>query len=145
MEKFSLAVFLKKYSIDDKCLEAIKKLRYPNGITCPDCQKITNFYKVTGRTAYACEFGGYQVFPLAGTIFEKTTTPLQYWFYAIYLMIQTRAGISAKQLQRELGVTYKTAHRMFKLIRTLMTNTDDNILTGTVKVTKASQLSLPQH
>src|SRR3990167_3650579 len=133
-KKFSLGDFIKKYSTDEKCLEKIKQLRWPNGITCPDCGKITNFYKVTRRTAYACEFGGYQIYPLAGTIFEKTTTPLQYWFYAIYLMTQTRSGISAKQLQRELGVTYKTAHRMFKLIRTLMANVGGNLLTGVVEV-----------
>jgi transposase-like protein len=57
---------------------------------------------------------------MAGSIFEKTTTPLRLWFYAIYLMGSTRCGISAKQLQRETGVTYKTAWRMFKQIRTLM-------------------------
>jgi hypothetical protein len=58
--------------------------------------------------------------PMAGTIFEKTTTPLRLWFYAMYLMSATRCGISAKQIQRETGVTYKTAWRMFKQIRTLM-------------------------
>jgi transposase-like protein len=57
---------------------------------------------------------------MAGTIFEKTTTPLSLWFYAMYLMSATRCGISAKQIQRETGVTYKTAWRMFKQIRTLM-------------------------
>src|SRR5437016_6182452 len=58
--------------------------------------------------------------PLAGTIFEKSPTPLRLWFYAMYLMGSTRCGISAKQIQRETGVTYKTAWRMFKQIRTLV-------------------------
>ena len=132
--KFSLGEFLKLYSGNEKCLEKIRQLRWPDGITCPDCGKVTKFYPIKGRTTYACEFGGYQLSPLKGTIFEKTTTPLQYWFYAIYLMTQTRSGISAKQLQRELGVTYKTAHRMFKLIRTLMVNTDNSFLTGVVEM-----------
>jgi len=144
--KFSPGEFLKLYSSNEKCLEKIKQLRWPNGIICPDCQKITKFYPVKGRTTYACEFGGYQLSPLTGTIFEKTTTPLQYWFYAIYLMTQTRSRVSAKQLQRELDVTYKTAHRMFKLIRTLMANTNTNLLKQVteVKVLKASQIALAQ-
>jgi transposase-like protein len=58
--------------------------------------------------------------PMAGTIFEKSSTALGTWFYAMYLMSATRCGISAKQIQRETGVTYKTAWRMFKQIRTLM-------------------------
>src|ERR1700744_127809 len=62
------------------------------------------------------------VSPMAGTIFEKTTTPLSLWFYAMYLMSATRCGISAKQIQRETGVTYKTAWRMFKQIRSLMSD-----------------------
>ena len=57
---------------------------------------------------------------MAGTIFEKSSTALRTWFYAMYLMSATRCGISAKQIQRETGVTYKTAWRMFKQIRTLM-------------------------
>lgn len=133
MNKFSLREFFEKYPDDDTCLEEVKNIRWPDGITCPDCGKITKFYKVTGRTAYACEFGGYQMFPLAGTILEKTTTPLQYWFYAMYLITKTRSGISAKQLQRELGVTYKTAWRMFKQIRMLMADSSGGSLGGIVE------------
>ncbi len=59
------------------------------------------------------------IYPTAGTIFHKSTTSLKMWFYAIYLMASTRCGISAKQIQRETGVTYKTAWRMFHQIRTL--------------------------
>lgn len=84
---------------------------------------------------YQCSCG-YQISPLAGTVFEKTTTPLQYWFYAIFLMTNTRSGVSAKQLQRELGVTYKTAWRIFKQIRILMANANNSggLLDGTVEV-----------
>jgi transposase-like protein len=66
--------------------------------------------------------------PMAGSIFEKSSTSLRTWFYAMYLMSATRCGISAKQIQRETGVTYKTAWRMFKQIRTLMS--DDVSLEG---------------
>lgn len=133
-KQFSLKQFLRKYPNDEACLEAIKNLRYPAGVTCPKCQKITTFYKITGRTAYSCGECRTQIFPLAGTIFEKTTVSLRLWFYAMFLMTKTRSGISAKQLERELGVCYKTAHRMFKLIRKLMDETDGNPLSGDVEV-----------
>src|SRR3989344_2619985 len=72
IEKFSLGVFLKKYSDNDKCLEKIKDLRWSNGIFCKQCEKITKFYKIKGRPVFECEFGGsHQVSPLAGTIFKK--------------------------------------------------------------------------
>ncbi len=133
--KFSLKEFFSRFPNDDACLEEIKKLRFPNGITCPKCQKVTKFYKITKRPGYACEFGGHVVYPLSGTILEKTTTPLQYWLYAMYLMTKTRSGISAKQLQRELGVTYKTAWRMFKQIRMLMSSdSSSDLLDGIVEV-----------
>jgi transposase-like protein len=75
---------------------------------------------VTGRTAYACDRCGHHIYPLVETIFQKSTTPLRIWFQAMYLMGSTRCGISAKQIQRETGVTYKTAWRMFKQIRMLL-------------------------
>ena len=87
---------------------------------CHKCEKPRKHYRVRGRTAYACETCGNHIFPLAGTIFEKTSTSLRLWFYAMYLMGSTRCGISAKQIQRETGVTYKCAWRMFHQIRKLM-------------------------
>lgn len=134
-DKFTISQFLKRFPNNEACLEEIKSLRWPGGlIPCTKCNKDTKHYKVTGRTAYACEFCGNHVYPLAGTIFDKTTTSLKLWFYAAYLMAQTRAGISAKQLQRELGVTYKTAWRIFKQIRTLMADNNGIPLDGIVEV-----------
>src|SRR5207302_5446737 len=99
----------------------IKNERWPGGVTeCAKCGIERKHYRVKGRTAYACETCGNHIFPLAGTIFEKTSTSLRLWFYAMYLMGSTRCGISAKQIQRETGVTYKCAWRMFHQIRKLM-------------------------
>ncbi len=123
-----LPEFLRLFPDDTACLEAIKMLRFPNSIRCSICNKITKHYKIKSRTAYACKLCRNHVFPLADTIFEKTTTSLQLWFYAMLLMTYTRAEISAKQLQRELGVTYKTAWRMHKTIRTLMEQNDGDLL-----------------
>jgi transposase len=121
---FSLKNFNNRFPDDDSCLEEIKRLKHPKGIHCVTCNKITKHYKVRKRTAYACKFCRNQIYPLAGTIFEKTATPLRVWFYALLLMTQSEAGISSKQLERELGVTYKTAWRISKRIRMLMKQGD---------------------
>ena len=94
---------------------------------------MTRHHRLTGRKAYSCQECRTQVYPLAGTIFAKSSTPLKSWFYAMYLMASTRTGISAKQLDRELGVTYKTALRMFRQIRDLM-NEGNSPLFGEVEV-----------
>jgi hypothetical protein len=68
---------------------------------------------------------------MKGTIFEKSTTSLELWFYAIYLLTSTRGGISAKQLERELGVGYKTAHRMIRQLRPkLVGDRDERLFPG---------------
>src|SRR6266478_8503353 len=119
--RYTVAQFNQEFPNDDACLEYIKEQRWPDGITeCEKCGKEQKHHRVTGRTAYACQACGNHIYPLAGTIFEKSTTSLKTWFYAMYLMGSTRCGISAKQIQRETGVTYKTAWRMFKQIRSLM-------------------------
>jgi transposase len=119
--RYTVNQFNADFPNDDACLEHIKNQRWPDGITyCAKCEQERKHYRVSGRTAYACDHCGHHIYPLAGTIFQKTTTSLRLWFYAMYLMGSTRCGISAKQIQRELGVTYKTAWRMFRQIRTLL-------------------------
>ena len=119
--RYSFEDFNRQFPNDDACLEYIKEQRWPNGVThCAKCNDDRKHYRVTDRTAYACEWCGNHIYPLAGTILEKTTTSLRTWFYAMYLMGSTRCGISAKQIQRETSVTYKTAWRMFKQIRSLL-------------------------
>jgi transposase len=110
---------------DEVCFQTIQARRFPNGVAyCENCKEERKHYRVTGRTALACDHCGNHIYPLAGTIFEKSTTPLRIWFQAMYLMGSTRCGISAKQIQRETGVTYKTAWRMFKQIRSLLSEPD---------------------
>jgi transposase len=119
--RYTFQQFDRDFPTDDACLENIKEQRYPGGIAdCHKCEKPRKHYRVRGRTAYACETCGNHIYPLAGTIFEKSSTALRIWFHAMYLMGSTRCGISAKQIQRETGVTYKTAWRMFHQIRKLM-------------------------
>jgi transposase len=119
--RYTMRDFHNEFPNDAACLEYIKEQRYPGGMAkCQKCGKETKHHRVGNRTAYACQSCGNHIYPLAGTVFEKSTTSLKTWFYAMYLMGSTRCGISAKQIQRETGVTYKTAWRMFKQIRLLL-------------------------
>ncbi|MGI8988085.1 MAG: IS1595 family transposase [Bryobacteraceae bacterium] len=120
-QKYTRDDFNAEFPNDDACLESVKEQRFPGGFTlCEKCKVERKHYRVTGRTAYACDRCGNHIYPLAGTIFEKSTTSLKKWFEAMYQMGSTKCGISAKQIQRETGVTYKTAWRIFRQIRTLM-------------------------
>lgn len=75
--------------------------------------------------SYSCGVCRTQVYPLAGTIFHKTTTPLRLWFYVMFVMIKTRSGVSARTIMRETGVTYKCAFRMCHQLRKLMADDGD--------------------
>jgi hypothetical protein len=126
--------FLELFPDNDACLDYLKGKFYADGSQCPKCEKTSKFHRIKGRSAYSCQYCGHHVYPTAGTIFHKSTVSLQLWFFAIYLMSSTRCGISAKQLEREIGVTYKTAHRMFKQIRTLLSDEGEDALSGNVEV-----------
>lgn len=120
-QKYTATQFKTEFPDESACLEYMMQKRWPGGIAlCAECGVERKHYRVTGRTCYACPVCGSHIFPLAGTIFHKSTTPLTTWFYVIRLMSTTRVGVSAKQIQRETGVTYKTAWRMMKQIRILM-------------------------
>jgi transposase len=126
--------FLELFPDNDACLEYLKRKFFADGTECPKCGKSSKFHRITGRSAYSCQYCRHHVYPTAGTIFHKSSVSLQLWFFAIYLMSSTRCGISAKQLEREIGVTYKTAHRMFKQIRTLLSDDDGTTLEGDVEI-----------
>jgi transposase len=122
MLPYTLKDFQRQYPDDATCLEWLRNYLYPDGIYCTKCEATTKHHRVKSRPSYSCDHCGHHVHPTADTIFHKSPTPLTTWFYAIYLMAQTRCGISAKQIQRETGVTYKTAWRMFKQIRSMLTD-----------------------
>ena len=134
MEKYTIKHFERQFPDEDSCLEFIKQARWPDGVHCTKCDKVTGHYRIKGRKVYSCEFCGFHVSPTANTIFHKSSTSLKTWFHAMFLMASTRTGISAKQLERETGVTYKTAWRMFTQIRKLMAQEDGISLFGEVEV-----------
>ncbi len=146
---YSLVEFMREYPDDAACLDRLWRDRFaPDGhhARCPRCERERKFHRTKTRASYTCDTCGLHVHPMKGTIFEKSTTSLQLWFYAMYLIASTRCGISAKQLERELGVGYKTAHRMMKKIRTeLMADDDPEMLSGDVEVDETSWGGKPRY
>jgi transposase len=120
--KYTINHFRQEFPTDDVCLDYLLKVRFggKEGI-CPHCHRKANWSRVTGRKCYACSWCAHQIFPTAGTVFHKSPTPLTHWFYAIFLMSQSKNGVAAAEIMRIVGVTYKCAHRMMHKIRELMT------------------------
>lgn len=139
VQTFSVREFFKRFPDDDACLEHVMKVRYGLRHTCEACGVVdATFHKLSNRRAYSCAHCGHHVYPCAGTIFQDSRTPMQTWFYAIYLFVTTRHGVSGKELQRTLGVTYKTAWRMGQQIRDLMSKADGfEMLQGHVELDEA--------
>jgi transposase-like protein len=120
--KYTIKDFNKDFSTDRACIEYIVRARYGND----------KLYPIEGRMSVYATADGKQVSPLKGTIFEKSATPLRLWFYAIFLFTTSKNGVSAKELERHLGVTYKCAWRIAHQIRKGLT--DKNLsLFGTVE------------
>lgn len=132
--KYTIKDLRSDFPDDAACLRWLVEFLYPDGIFCKKCGKVTPHHPMRTRKSYSCETCGHHVHPTAGTIFHKSSTPLTLWFEAIFLMTATRAGISAKQLERTLGVTYKTAWHMFHQIRSMMGDDPDSNLFGEVEV-----------
>jgi transposase len=138
VQPFSVREFFERFRTDDACLEHLMELRYGLRHPCDKCLNLATFHRLAERPAYSCSHCGAHVYPCAGTIFQDTRTPLQMWFYAIYLFVTTRHGVSGKELQRELGVTYKTAYRIGMQIRKLMEQADiQGLLVGHVELDEA--------
>jgi transposase len=138
VEPFSVREFFERFPTEDVCLEHLMELRYGLRHPCDKCLHLSTFHRLADRPAYTCAHCGANVHPCAGTIFQDTRTPLRMWFYAIYLFVTTRHGVSGKELQRQLGVTYKTAYRIGIQIRKLMEQADiGGLLTGHVELDEA--------
>jgi transposase-like protein/predicted RNA-binding Zn-ribbon protein involved in translation (DUF1610 family) len=125
--KYTLKDFQAEFPTDESCLDRIMLEQHGGTeITCPACGADTKFHRITKRRAYACQDCGHHIYPCAGTIFEKSRTPLTSWFFVMYLMTSTRHGVAAKEVERQLGCTYKTAWRMCHELRKLMAQADDH-------------------
>jgi transposase len=122
----TLRQFQDRFPTEAACLDHLFQVRYGTDFTCPKCERPARFHRVKARRSYECQWCAHQVYPTAGTPFDRTRTSLRDWFYVMFLFTTTRNGVAAKRVERELGVTYKTAWRMCHQIRIYMTDLDSD-------------------
>jgi transposase len=133
LPRYTIDNLHERFPDDDACLDFMFQQQYANIAVCSKCGVVNpRYYRVRNRKCYECNDCGYQLSPLANTIFHKSDTPLKKWFFAMFMFSVSRNGVSAKELDRTLGVTYKTAWWIAKQIR-LMMQQDDIKLSGTVE------------
>ena len=117
--------FQKRFPDDEECLHHMMVTRHGGTeIDCPTCGVHSKFYRLTRDRAYLCQHCKHEIYPTAGTFMHRTHLPLHKWFFAMFLFSTSRHGVAAKELQRQLGISYKTAWRMARLIREHMAHID---------------------
>jgi transposase-like protein len=122
----TLRQFMDQFPTEEICLDHLMRTRYGIEHECASCGREAKFHLVAKRRSYACHWCGAQVYPCAGTPFDRTRTPLRDWFFVMFLFCTTRNGVAAKEVERQLGVTYKTAWRMCHQIREYMSSLDSD-------------------
>ena len=133
----SLLAFLERYGTEEQCREALFALRWPNGFVCPKCANTIGCQLKT-RPLTQCHRCHHQVSLTAGTLFEHTKLPLTTWFLAIFLLTQSKTGLSAMALRRHLGVAYNTAWLIkHKIMQAMRERDDAQPLSGLIQVDDA--------
>ncbi len=121
----TLYEFQEQFPDDDACLHWIMVSRYGGTrLDCPKCERASKFHRVKQQRNYVCQWCGHHIYPCVGTPMERSHLPLHKWFYTMFLFASSRHGVAAKELERQLGVSYKTAWRMAHKIREHMADTD---------------------
>lgn len=148
---YSITEFERDFPNDAACLDHLWRSRYsPDGehAECPKCERERLFKRYAtkqGRQSWTCTGCGHHVHPTAGTIFAGSSTSLHLWYRCIFIMASTRCGVSAKQMERELGVSYRTAWRMMNLVRNKLMADEGKPLSGDVEVDETSWGGRPRH
>lgn len=120
----NLAKLVQHYSEDADCRELLETLRWPEGVRCPRCDH-DEVYEIASRNQYQCKDCDYRFSVTAGTIFDNTNLPLWKWFVAIYLMLESKKGVSAAQIARTIDVSYPTAWHLCHRVREALDEDDD--------------------
>ena len=135
--ELSLLQFKKRFASERACQKALEKMRWPDGFKCPKCEH-SKASRIKTRRLLQCSKCHHQVSLTSGTIFHKTRTSLQKWFWAIYLASQDKGGVSAMRLSKQLELGYKTAWAMLHKIRKAMAQRDsDYTLSGFIEMDDA--------
>lgn len=133
MGDVNLPDLIERFGSEEKCRAYLEELRWPDGVECPRCES-QSVSRIVERNQFDCNACRYQFSVTAGTLFHDSHLPLWKWFLAVYLMGESKKGISAKQLQRMLKVSYKTAWYLAHRIRDAMGDDDQPLLKGIVEV-----------
>src|SRR5215211_2672184 len=132
MSEFNLPELIERFGSEDKCHAYLEELRWPDGVRCPRCES-DKISRITKRRQFDCDACRYQFSVRVGTIFHDSKLPLWKWFLAVYMMAESKKGVSANQLKRMLGVSYKTAWYLCHRIRSTMKDDGAELLRGIVE------------
>ena len=141
-DAINLPELIEVFGDDAKCRRYIERLRWPREITCPRCDKPAT--AIANRFQYDCDECHYQFSATSGTIFHDTHLPLTKWFLATYLLCESKKGMSACQIQRTLGISYKTAWYLCHRIRAAMLEVAPEPLDGTVEIDETYIVGKPR-
>lgn len=130
----SLVDIVHRFHSEEVCRDYLEHLRWPDGVCCTRCGSCDSISEITTRDQFHCMDCNYRFSVTSGTIFDNTKLPLWKWFAAIFLMIEGKKGISANQIKRTLGVTYKTAWHLCHRVREAMRDTEADPLSGIIEV-----------
>jgi len=134
-ETMTMLEFMERFGTEEACQLYLYEKRWPKGFVCPKCGTVAEPFHITSRKLYQCKHCNHQTSVTAGTVMDKSRTPLQKWFLAIYLMSKDKRGCSAMQIKRELKIAYDTAWTMSHKIRKAMGDRDENyLLSGIVEM-----------
>jgi transposase-like protein len=132
-EELTLVELIKDFADESKCRAYLERLRWPDGVQCLECGS-KKVYRIIERNQFICDDCTHQFSVTAKTIFHDTHLPLWKWFLATYLLCESRKGMSANQMKRQLGVTYKTAWYLCHRIRAAMLEVAPEKMGGTVEI-----------
>lgn len=130
--QYDLVKLVEKFGSEDKCHAYLEELRWPDGVKCPRCES-DKISRIKARRQFDCDGCRYQFSVRVGTLFHDSKLPLWKWFLAVYMMSESKKGISANQLKRMLGVSYKTAWYLCHRIRAAMKDESGELLTGVIE------------